>query len=113
MSARGVDCLDAPVGEDGGAAVGDFVEDFTFPSPEATVGDSELSREARDLLKLLSPREAYFPSCWVLIGAMAKVLPRVKTEARKKSRDECKEEFDACQDSSFVSPNGSRPLPSV
>jgi RNA polymerase primary sigma factor len=49
--------LDAPVGEDGGAAVGDFVEDFTFPSPEATVGDSELSREARDLLKLLSPRE--------------------------------------------------------
>jgi len=49
--------LDSPVGEDGGATVGDFVEDLTFPAPDTTVGDNELSREARDLLKLLSPRE--------------------------------------------------------
>ncbi len=49
--------LDSPVGEDGGATVGDFVEDLSFPSPDVALGDSELSREARDLLKLLSPRE--------------------------------------------------------
>ncbi len=49
--------LDAPVGEDGGATVSDFVEDLSFPAPEEAVGDSELSRETRDLLKLLSPRE--------------------------------------------------------
>jgi RNA polymerase primary sigma factor len=49
--------LDSPVGEDGGATVGDFVEDLSFPSPDEAVGDSELSRETRDLLKLLSPRE--------------------------------------------------------
>jgi RNA polymerase primary sigma factor len=49
--------LDAPVGEDGGATVSDFVEDLTFASPDEALGDSELSRETRDLLKLLSPRE--------------------------------------------------------
>jgi RNA polymerase primary sigma factor len=49
--------LDAPVGEDGGATVSDFVEDLSFPAPDEAVGDSELSRETRDLLKLLSPRE--------------------------------------------------------
>jgi RNA polymerase primary sigma factor len=49
--------LDAPVGEDGGATVGDFVEDLSFPSPDDALGDNELSRETRDLLKLLSPRE--------------------------------------------------------
>jgi RNA polymerase primary sigma factor len=49
--------LDSPVGDDGGATVGDFVEDLSFPSPDDAVGDSELSRETRDLLKLLSPRE--------------------------------------------------------
>jgi RNA polymerase primary sigma factor len=49
--------LDAPVGDDGSATVGDFVEDRSFPSPDATLGDRELSREARDLLKLLTPRE--------------------------------------------------------
>jgi RNA polymerase primary sigma factor len=49
--------LDAPVGEDGGATVSDFVEDLSFPSPDEAVGDTELSRETRDLLKLLSPRE--------------------------------------------------------
>jgi RNA polymerase primary sigma factor len=49
--------LDAPVGEDGGATVGDFVEDPSFPSPDDALGDNELSRETRDLLKLLSPRE--------------------------------------------------------
>jgi RNA polymerase primary sigma factor len=49
--------LDAPVGEDGGATVGDFVEDLSFASPDEALGDSELSRETRDLLKLLSPRE--------------------------------------------------------
>jgi RNA polymerase primary sigma factor len=49
--------LDAPVGEDGGATVGDFVEDLSFPSPDEALGDNELSRETRDLLKLLSPRE--------------------------------------------------------
>jgi RNA polymerase primary sigma factor len=49
--------LDAPVGEDGGATVSDFVEDLSFAPPDEAVGDSELSRETRDLLKLLSPRE--------------------------------------------------------
>ncbi|HEX8790876.1 MAG TPA: sigma-70 family RNA polymerase sigma factor, partial [Polyangiaceae bacterium] len=49
--------LDAPVGEDGGATVGDFVEDLSFAAPDEALGDNELSREARDLLKLLSPRE--------------------------------------------------------
>jgi RNA polymerase sigma factor (sigma-70 family) len=49
--------LDSPVGEDGGATVGDFVEDLSFPSPDEALGDTELSRETRDLLKLLSPRE--------------------------------------------------------
>ncbi|MDP9033309.1 MAG: sigma-70 family RNA polymerase sigma factor [Myxococcota bacterium] len=49
--------LDSPVGEDGGATVGDFVEDLSFPAPDEAVGDQELSHEARELLKLLSPRE--------------------------------------------------------
>jgi len=49
--------LDAPVGEDGGATVGDFVEDPSFPAPDETVGDRELSHETRELLKLLTPRE--------------------------------------------------------
>jgi RNA polymerase primary sigma factor len=49
--------LDSPVGEDGGATVGDFVEDLSFPAPDDAMGDKELSREARDLLKLLTPRE--------------------------------------------------------
>jgi RNA polymerase sigma factor (sigma-70 family) len=49
--------LDSPVSDDGGATVGDFVEDLSFPAPDDTLGDRELSRETRDLLKLLSPRE--------------------------------------------------------
>ena len=49
--------LDSPVGEDGGATVGDFVEDPSFPAPDEAVGDKELSRETRELLKLLTPRE--------------------------------------------------------
>jgi RNA polymerase primary sigma factor len=49
--------LDSPVGDEGGATVGDFVEDLSFPSPDDALGDQELSRETRDLLKLLSPRE--------------------------------------------------------
>jgi RNA polymerase primary sigma factor len=49
--------LDSPVGDEGGATVGDFVEDLSFPAPDDALGDQELSRETRDLLKLLSPRE--------------------------------------------------------
>ena len=49
--------LDAPVGDEGGATVGDFVEDLSFAAPDEALGDNELSRETRDLLKLLSPRE--------------------------------------------------------
>ncbi len=49
--------LDSPVGDDGGATVGDFVEDRSFAAPDDTLGDRELSREARELLKLLTPRE--------------------------------------------------------
>jgi RNA polymerase primary sigma factor len=49
--------LDSPVGEDGGATVGDFVEDPSFPAPDETVGERELSFETRELLKLLTPRE--------------------------------------------------------
>ncbi len=49
--------LDSPVGDDGGATVGDFVEDASFPAPDEMVGDRELSHETRELLKLLTPRE--------------------------------------------------------
>ncbi len=49
--------LDSPVGDDGGATVGDFVEDLSFPPPDDAVGDKELSYETRELLKLLTPRE--------------------------------------------------------
>jgi RNA polymerase primary sigma factor len=49
--------LDSPVGDDGGATVGDFVEDLSFAPPDDAVGDKELSHETRELLKLLSPRE--------------------------------------------------------
>jgi RNA polymerase primary sigma factor len=49
--------LDSPVGDDGSATVGDFVEDLSFAAPDEALGDQELSRETRDLLKLLSPRE--------------------------------------------------------
>jgi RNA polymerase primary sigma factor len=49
--------LDSPVGDDGGATVGDFVEDASFPAPDESVGDRELSHETRELLKLLTPRE--------------------------------------------------------
>jgi RNA polymerase primary sigma factor len=49
--------LDSPVGEEGGATVGDFVEDLSFAAPDEALGDTELSRETRELLKLLSPRE--------------------------------------------------------
>jgi RNA polymerase primary sigma factor len=49
--------LDSPVGDDGGATVGDFVEDASFPAPDETVGDRELCNETRELLKLLTPRE--------------------------------------------------------
>ena len=49
--------LDSPVGEEGGSTVGDFVEDLSFAAPDEALGDTELSRETRELLKLLSPRE--------------------------------------------------------
>ena len=49
--------LDSPVGEEGGATIGDFVEDLSFPAPDDAMGDKELSHEARELLKLLTPRE--------------------------------------------------------
>jgi RNA polymerase primary sigma factor len=49
--------LDSPVGDEGGATVGDFVEDLSFAAPDEALGDTELSRETRELLKLLSPRE--------------------------------------------------------
>jgi RNA polymerase primary sigma factor len=49
--------LDSPVGDEGGATIGDFVEDVSFPAPDDAVGDKELSEETRDLLKLLTPRE--------------------------------------------------------
>jgi RNA polymerase sigma factor (sigma-70 family) len=49
--------LDSPVGEEGGATIGDFVEDVSFQAPDEAVGDKELSQETRELLKLLTPRE--------------------------------------------------------
>jgi RNA polymerase primary sigma factor len=49
--------LDSPVGDEGGATVGDFVEDLSFAAPDMELGDKELSRETRELLKLLTPRE--------------------------------------------------------
>ncbi len=49
--------LDSPVGEEGGATIGDFVEDVSFQAPDDAMGDKELSHETRELLKLLTPRE--------------------------------------------------------
>jgi RNA polymerase primary sigma factor len=49
--------LESPVGDEGGATVGDFVEDLSFPAPDDAMGDKELSHETRELLKLLTPRE--------------------------------------------------------
>jgi RNA polymerase primary sigma factor len=50
--------LDAPVGDDGDAHLGDFIEDTTFLSPEKVALHADLSEQTRSLLKSLTPREA-------------------------------------------------------
>jgi RNA polymerase primary sigma factor len=50
--------LDAPVGDDGDAHLGDFIEDTTFQSPEKIAQQADLSEQTRSLLKSLTPREA-------------------------------------------------------
>jgi RNA polymerase primary sigma factor len=50
--------LDAPVGEDGDAHFGDFVEDTSFRSPERVAQDLSLAARMRELLGMLTPREA-------------------------------------------------------
>jgi RNA polymerase primary sigma factor len=49
--------LDAPVGEDGDARVVDLIEDKLARLPLEAVADVRFGRDARELLKLLSPRE--------------------------------------------------------
>jgi RNA polymerase primary sigma factor len=50
--------LDAPVGTDGDATLGDLVEDARAPSPLQTAIHTALAREAARLLATLTPREA-------------------------------------------------------
>lgn len=49
--------LDAPVGEEEDSHLGDFIEDETFSSPAEVAVAKDLSRQTRDLLKSLTPRE--------------------------------------------------------
>lgn len=50
--------LETPVGDDGDAHLGDFIEDQTFSSPETAAHDLKLSEHTRELLGTLTPREA-------------------------------------------------------
>jgi RNA polymerase primary sigma factor len=49
--------LDAPVGDEGDAHVGDFVEDERVASPLESVARTAMNAQAREILKTLSPRE--------------------------------------------------------
>ncbi|NLG96619.1 MAG: sigma-70 family RNA polymerase sigma factor [Chloroflexi bacterium] len=49
--------LEAPVGEDTEAALGDLLEDVNTPSPEEQVSDIMMSEEMRRLVATLPPRE--------------------------------------------------------
>jgi RNA polymerase primary sigma factor len=50
--------LDAPVSDDGGAAVGDFLRDDSAVSPLDTACQKDRDRHAHNLLETLTPREA-------------------------------------------------------
>jgi RNA polymerase primary sigma factor len=50
--------LDAPVGTEGDATLGDLVEDAHAPSPLQTTIHTAMAREAERLLATLTPREA-------------------------------------------------------
>jgi len=62
LEARAIGEPRRPIGETA-ARRGDFVEDLSFPSPDDALGDNELSRETRDLLKLLSPEKSRCSAC--------------------------------------------------
>jgi RNA polymerase primary sigma factor len=49
--------LETPVGDEGDARLGDFVEDTHAASPSDALGESDLSSHAREALKTLTPRE--------------------------------------------------------
>ena len=49
--------LDAPVGDEADARVGDFVEDERAQSPMDVLAESRMNEQAREILKTLSPRE--------------------------------------------------------
>jgi len=50
--------LDAPMGEDGDLRFGDTLEDRTFKSPLEDTAERRFRTQMRDLLQLLTPREA-------------------------------------------------------
>jgi RNA polymerase primary sigma factor len=49
--------LDAPVGDDADARVGDFVEDERAPSPMEAFAEKRRNEQTREVLKTLTPRE--------------------------------------------------------
>jgi RNA polymerase primary sigma factor len=57
-SLRDAISLDAPVGEDGGTVVGDFVEDPSAEMPDQALAVTERAKQTRALLEILSEREA-------------------------------------------------------
>jgi RNA polymerase primary sigma factor len=50
--------LSTPIGDDGDAELGDFIEDKTFLSPEVSVQETRTASQVRELLKSLSPKES-------------------------------------------------------
>jgi RNA polymerase primary sigma factor len=50
--------MQTPIGDDENAQVGDFVEDKSIQAPLESVTNVQLEAETRDLLKVLTPREA-------------------------------------------------------
>ena len=49
--------LDAPVGDEADARVGDFVEDERGLSPADALSENRMNQQAREILKTLTPRE--------------------------------------------------------
>lgn len=49
--------LEAPLGFEGEATVGDFVSDMSTPAPDEQIAQTRMCEETRGLLSMLSPRE--------------------------------------------------------
>lgn len=49
--------LEAPLGSEGEATVGDFVSDMSTPAPDELIAQTRMCEETRGLLNALSPRE--------------------------------------------------------